>query len=143
MVSRERRKGGKVLNQRNDKASAAAETIRDRLELAVHKSWDAEEGVAVGVLDVPVLVGDWVDPFAEVRLSACAVPLSCFATVVFASIGAGVLRARLARKTLNALNSCPRPVCPSYLLSVQRVPQVVPLGPPEHCWPAPRAELWM
>ena len=63
------------------------------------------------------------------------------AAVALALVGEEELTARLARKTFKALNSCPSPVFPSYLSSVQRVPQAVPLWPPEHCFAAPSAEL--
>ena len=112
------------------------------VQLATYKRRDPEEGFAVGVPDGPALVGDGVGPFAKDGPSCVGLSAVCAATVVFMLVGAEELTARLARKTLKALYSCPRPVSPSYLLFVQRVPQVVPLWPPEHCLAAPLAELW-
>lgn len=113
--------------------SRAAAIAKGRVQLAAHMRWDPEEGLdevlAVGVPDVLVLVEDGVGR------------LACVATVVLALMGAEELTARLARKTFKALISCPRPVFPSYLLFVQRVPQVVPLWPPEHCFAAPFVEF--
>lgn len=119
--------------QRKETDSRAAGIAKGRVQLAAHMRWDPEEGLdevlAVGVPDVLLVVEDGFGP------------LACVATVVLALMGAEALTARLARKTFKALNSCPRPVFPSYLLSVQWVPQVVPLWPPEHCFAAPFAEV--
>lgn len=123
--------------QRKETDSRAAEMAQGRVQLASHVRWDPEEGLeevlAVGgpsVLLLLVVVADGFGPLAWV-----------VATVVLALMGAEALTARLARKTFKALISCPRPVLPSYLLSVQRFPQAVPLRPPEHCLAAPSAEL--
>lgn len=130
-----------------DRDISATGTTKSRVQLTAHNLWDPEEGLeevvafgvpdvlAVGVPDVPLVVEDGVGAFA------CVAPFACAATVVFTLIGAEELTARLARKTFKALNSCPRPVFSSYLLFVQCVPHVVPLGPPEHCLAAPSAEL--
>lgn len=138
-----------------DRDISATGTTKSRVQLTAHNLWDPEEGLeevvafgvpdvlavgvpdvlAVDVPDVPLVVEDGVRAFAGVAPFACAV------TVVFTLIGAEELTARLARKTFKALNSCPRPVFSSYLLFVQCVPHVVPLGPPEHCLAAPSAEL--
>ena len=128
--------------RRSYKSSRAAGMTKDGVQLATHKRWDPEDGCAVGVPDVPALVGDGVGPFANVGPSCVGLSAAFAATVVFILVGAEDLTARLARKTLKALNSCPSPVFPSYLCFVQRVPQVVPLWPPEHCFAAPSAELW-
>ena len=71
-------------------------------------------------------------------------PLVCdpLLTVVFAFVGAEELAARLAKKTLRALSSWPRPVLWSYSVFVHSVPHMVPSSPPEHCRAAPSAELW-
>lgn len=111
--------------QKNDKKdSIATGNTRGRVQLAGHKGWEPEDG------------------FDDVKVEVPGVPFVCaVAPVVLALVGAEELTARLATKTFKALNSCPRPVVPSYSLFVQRVPQVVPLSPPEHCLAAPRAEL--
>ena len=101
------------------KGSRAAR-IKDRVQPAAHKRSDPD-----GIL---VLV-------------ACWVVVVVAAVVVLAVVGQEELRARLARKTFKALNSWPSPVFPSYVFCVQRVPQAVPLSPPEHCFAAPCAEL--
>lgn len=105
------------------KGSRAARN-KDIVQLAAHKRWHPDEDFDDATLgrlpDVVVEPEDGVD-------------------VLF--VGAEALTARLARKTLKALNSCPNPVSPSYLFAVQLAPQAVPSSPPEHCFAAPSAEL--
>lgn len=116
------------------KGSRAAKTTKDRVQLATHKRSHPDEDfddVGVDVPDVVVEPEDRVDVLFPWVVAA----------VVLALVGAEESTARLARKTFKALNSCPRPVFPSYLFFVQLAPQAVLLSPPEHCFAAPSADL--
>ena len=131
---------------KSDEDSRAAGISKDRVQLAAHKRWDPGEGfddAGLDFPDVPVVTKSAVGiPVVPVVTEDGMVPFVCVATVVFALVGAEELTARLAKKTFKALNSCPRPIFPSYSLCVQCIPQAVLLAPPEHCSEAPSAELW-
>ena len=108
-----------------------AAIIKDRVQLAAHTRSDPDEGFDDVVVDFPDAVVGLEDGVVVLFASA----------VVLALVGEEELTARLARKTFKALNSCPRPVFPSYVFYVQLAPQAVPLSPPEHCFAAASAEL--
>lgn len=130
--------------QKHSNDSRAAGINKDTVQLAARRRWDPEDGfeeVVVDFPDVPVSEEVAVGFPSLVVLEDGALSVVCVATVVFALVGDEELTARLAKKTFNALSSCPRPVFPSYSLFVQRVPQAVLLAPPEHCLAAPSAEL--
>lgn len=121
-------------------------SAKTRVQLAAHKRWDPEEGfdeVGLDFPDVPVVDEFAVGvPVVPVVIEDGMVSFVCVATVVFALVGAEELTARLAKKMFKALNSCPRPVFPSYSLCVLCIPQAVLLAPTEHYLADPSAELW-